>query len=111
VIVILRHRRRRRLMPIEARPIKRERGAIGEIYHRLARALGKAGFVRAAALTPRELAERMRNAGHPAADDVAELTELYYAAEWGARHDPAAEARAEALARQIRETISRKRAA
>jgi hypothetical protein len=111
VIVILRRRKRRRLMPVEARAVKRERGALGDIYHRLARVLAKAGFARASALTPRELAERMRNAGHPAADDVAELTELYYAAEWGARHDPTAEARATELARRIRETISRRRAA
>ena len=110
VIVILRRRKRRRLMP-EARLVKRERGPIGDLYHRISRVLAKHGYARTSSVTPRELAARMRNAGHAAADDVAELTELYYAAEWGARRDPTAEARAEELARKIREALGRKRAA
>lgn len=111
VIVVLRRRKRRRLVPAEARVVKRERGPIGDVYHKISRALAKAGYARTSAVTPRELAARMRNAGHAAADDVAELTELYYAAEWGARRDPTAEARAEELARKIRDTLARKRAA
>jgi hypothetical protein len=111
VIVVLRRRKRRRLVPAEARLVKRDRGPIGDVYHKISRVLAKAGFARTSSVTPRELAARMRNAGHAAADDVAELTELYYAAEWGARRDPTAEARAEALARKIRETLARKRAA
>ena len=58
-----------------------------------------------AAQTPRELAAR----GHRAAiaDDVRELTELYYSAEWGGEVDPAAERRAAQLAAAIRAALDR----
>jgi hypothetical protein len=42
----------------------------------------------------------------PAASEIAELTDLYYAAEWGRRSDPAAERRAVELAAQIRKQLA-----
>ncbi|HEX3764969.1 MAG TPA: DUF3488 and transglutaminase-like domain-containing protein [Kofleriaceae bacterium] len=83
----------------------RSRSPIAQIYDDVARALTRAGMAREASLTPRELARRMATQGDPVAAPVAELTELYYAAEWGHRHDPAAERRAGALAREIRTTL------
>jgi len=47
----------------------------------------------------------------PGAAQVGELVELYYAAEWGGRRDPAAEDRALALAREIRDAIEAARRA
>jgi hypothetical protein len=49
--------------------------------------------------------------GEDAAREVGELTELYYAAEWGRRRDPAAEQRAIALADEIRATLQAARRA
>jgi hypothetical protein len=43
--------------------------------------LAKAGHAREADATPREHAERLARIGGPAAPEVRELTELYYAAE------------------------------
>jgi hypothetical protein len=43
--------------------------------------------------------------GDGAAGQVSELTELYYAAEWGRRRDPVAERRAGELAREIRAAL------
>ena len=40
--------------------------------------------------------------GDPGPAAFGELTELYYAAEWGGRRDPAAEERAGALVEQVR---------
>jgi hypothetical protein len=60
---------------------------------------------REAAVTPRELALRMADRGDAAAPQVGELTELYYAAEWGRRTGPAAAQRAVALADEIRATL------
>ena len=62
----------------------------------------RSGVPREAQVTPRELAQRMAARGDGAAQQVAELTELYYAAEWGRRTGPAAEQRAADLAREIR---------
>ncbi|HEX8107392.1 MAG TPA: DUF4129 domain-containing protein, partial [Kofleriaceae bacterium] len=58
-----------------------------------------------AAVTPRELATQLVARGSGVAPQVGELTELYYAAEWGRRSDPAAEHRAGALASEIRATL------
>ena len=84
-----------------------ERGAMRfpEIVH-VAKQLTKEGVVRDAALTPRELAARMEQRSEPGAAQVAELTELYYAAEWGQHRDPAAEDRASTLALEIREHLA-----
>ncbi|MEO8704440.1 MAG: DUF4129 domain-containing protein, partial [Kofleriaceae bacterium] len=107
-------RRRRRLakLPPAARPLKpRVRSTVAEVYDGVAKQLAKAGFPRPASDTPRELATRMTAQGAPAATPVRELTDLYYAAEWGARRDPGAEDRAAALAREIRQTLTEHRRA
>jgi hypothetical protein len=107
VAIALGLRRRRRpfrLVP-GYRPRPRNRSTIAEIYDEVSRALARAGVPREAAVTPRELAARMAGRGDDAAHQVGELTELYYAAEWGHRSDPAAEQRAADLAREIRATL------
>jgi transglutaminase-like putative cysteine protease len=102
LVVIL--RRRRRSDEVESRRPGRERirSTVAEVYDQVAKLLAKAGVVRDASLTPRELAARMTLRAEPGADQCVELTELYYAAEWGGRRDPAAEDRAVVLAREIR---------
>jgi transglutaminase-like putative cysteine protease len=87
------------------RPRPRVRSPIAAIYDDVARALARSGVPREAAVTPRELALRMAAVGAAAAPQIGELTELYYAAEWGHRRDPAAEARAAALGVEIRATL------
>jgi hypothetical protein len=101
----LRRRRRHGPRMPGARPRPRLRSPIAAIYDEVARALARSGVPREAAVTPRELALRMADRGDAAAPQVGELTELYYAAEWGRRRDPAAEARAVALAHEIRATL------
>jgi len=81
------------------------RSRIAGLYDEVARALARSGMPREVAVTPRELAARMTERGDAAAREVGELTELYYAAEWGRRADPAAEQRATALAHAIRATL------
>jgi hypothetical protein len=105
--VIARRRRRRGLGPFASgpRPRPRVRSPIAAIYDDVARQLARAGVPREAAVTPRELASHMRARGDAAAPEVGELTELYYAAEWGRRRDPAAEHRASALAGEIRAAL------
>lgn len=76
----------------------RARSPIADVYDRAAKLLAKAGFARDPALTPRELAAGVAASCVPGADAFGELVELYYAAEWGGRRDPAAEERAGALA-------------
>jgi hypothetical protein len=109
VIAIVLHRRRKRGWapgggrPRRARP--RVRSAIAAIYDDVTRQLARAGVAREAAATPRELAAQMAVRGDTAAAEIGELTELYYAAEWGGRADPTAEARASVLAGTIRAAL------
>lgn len=104
-LVIVRRRRRRAKLPPELRVTRRsrQRSTVAEIYDRVAKQLTKAGFARSAGTTPRELAGKL--AGHAAAKPVAELIELYYAAEWGGRRDAAVEDKAAALAAEIKQTL------
>ena len=101
-IALVRRRRGDALSPTRAVARPRERSGVARIYDQIARQLAKAGVAREPGTTPRELASR---ANLPAAAEVRELVELYYAAEWGRRHDPAAERRAGELADQIRSTL------
>lgn len=89
----------------------RVRSPVAEVYHAALRQLTRAGVVRDPALTPRELATRMTAQAAPGAAPLAELVELYYAAEWGGQRDPAAEARAIQLARDIRDAVDASRRA
>jgi hypothetical protein len=101
----VRRRRRRAALGPAQRAAVRARSPIAEIYDDVARALARAGMPRDAAVTPRELARQLALRGDGTAHDVDELTELYYAAEWGHRRDPTAEQRAVSLAHAIRATL------
>jgi hypothetical protein len=100
--------RRRKLLaalgPARRAP-PRHRSPIAAIYDDVTRALARSGTPREAAVTPRELAAQLADRGDGTARDLGELTELYYAAEWGHRADPTAEQRATALAHAIRATL------
>jgi len=109
-VAVRRRRRHGGLVPAP-RPRPRVRSPIAQIYDEVARALAKSGVPREAAVTPRELAQQMAAQGDDVAHEVGELTELYYAAEWGRRRDPAAEQRAVALADEIRATLQAARRA
>ncbi|MEO6775206.1 MAG: DUF4129 domain-containing protein, partial [Kofleriaceae bacterium] len=99
-VVYVRRRRRRDADPRSptARARPRSRSAIAAAYHRVAKQLAKHGLARPPGVTPREHAARLAN---PFAAQLRELTDLYYAAEWGGRADPAAERRATELAGAI----------
>jgi transglutaminase-like putative cysteine protease len=108
VIVTLVMLRRRRGLAMEPgarvhRP--RIRSPIAAMYDQATKQLAKHGTRRHPDMTPRELAELVTVQGQPVAADLRELTELYYAAEWGGRRDPAAEQRAGQLAIAIRNTL------
>jgi hypothetical protein len=90
---------------------KRHRSTVGEVYLAIAKQLTRAGFARDSATTPREVADRMVERGDPAASEVRELVELYYAAEWGSHRDPAAEDRAQKLAQKIKTALDAKKRA
>jgi hypothetical protein len=90
------------MAPTRAVARDRDRSEIARIYDQIVRQLAKAGIARDPATTPRELAHR---ADLPAAPQVRELVDLYYAAEWGARRDTAAERRAGELADEIRSAL------
>ncbi|MBS1120876.1 MAG: transglutaminase domain protein [Deltaproteobacteria bacterium] len=105
----LRRRRRRTRAPVASRAERRKRSSVAQVYDAVAKQLAKAGNPRGPSVTPREHAERMTTRGDPAAREVSELVELYYATEWGHRAgtgpDVATEDRAAALARTIRSTL------
>jgi len=102
------YRRRRRTahgMTGGAAQRPRTRSPIAQVYEASLRQLAKAGHGREPATTPREHADRLTRTGAPAAPEVRELTELYYAAEWGGLRDPEAERRAAELAVAIKTHI------
>jgi len=105
LVLVLRRRRRGDGLVTRVAGRSRVRSTVAEVFDQVAKALAKAGVVRDAAVTPRELATRMTARGDPGAAHVGDLVELYYAAEWGGVRDPAAEDRALVLARQIREAL------
>ncbi len=98
-----------RLPRAEARERTRVRSTVAHTYDQVARMLAKAGFARAPHHTPREHASEMSSRGDPAAVHVAELTELYYVAEWGGRRDAAQETKAAALAVAVRTALDEHR--
>ncbi len=109
--LLLRRRRRSDALVTRSAGRTRARSTVADVFDQVARALAKAGVVRDAAITPRELAKRMTERGEPGAAQVGDLVELYYAAEWGGIRDPAAEDRALMLHREIREAIDAARRA
>jgi protein-glutamine gamma-glutamyltransferase len=104
VLVVIVRRRRAPNDPLEAarRTRARARSAIARSYDRVVRLLAKHGITREPGVTPRELAARLTT---PVGAPVRELTDLYYAAEWGGRITPDAERRADELAAAIRTTL------
>lgn len=95
-------RRRRRRDPTaapKARP--RPRSPVAAHYERVLHRLEKRGVARAPAVTPRELARAVAARGLPYASALGELTEIYYAAQWGGDAAPALLERAQALAQEI----------
>jgi hypothetical protein len=104
-LVIL--RRRRGVLPLAtAGPRRvRTRSTVAEIYDAVGKQLGKRGAAREAAETPREHARRLVTRGDAWGPAVAALTDLYYAAEWGGKRDPAAEDAASTLAKQIQVSL------
>ncbi|HTL37531.1 MAG TPA: DUF3488 and transglutaminase-like domain-containing protein [Kofleriaceae bacterium] len=90
-----------------ARKVSRQRRSpVATAYDEVLKHLAKAGTRRDPGTTPRELATRLTAKEAPAASEIAELTDLYYAAEWGRRSDRAAERRAAELAAQIRKQLA-----
>lgn len=100
-------RRRKAVLPLAtAGPRRaRTRSTVAEIYDAVGKQLAKHGWPREAAETPREYAARLADRREPWAHQVAQLTDLYYAAEWGQRRDPAAESTAAALGKQIQAAL------
>jgi transglutaminase-like putative cysteine protease len=104
---IIRRRRRGDAMTGSlARARTRSRSPIAQIYDHVLRLMAKRGIARAPATTPRELASAVDTNIAP---QLRELTDLYYAAEWGGSRDPAAERRAEQLSIEIRTTLDQPR--
>ena len=107
IVVWVVSRRKRGDALEEAGPGKRrKRSTVAQVYDAVAKQLQKHGAGRDPSVTPRELATRLTSTQHKAAAQVSELTELYYAAEWGGRRDPLAEERAAALALEIKASLA-----
>lgn len=95
-------RRYRRAGPRAPRaPAARERTELVQLYERAARRLAQ----RPPATTPRELARELVGKGAPGAAQLDELTELYYAGQWGGAVDDAVLARARVLAAGIDQAV------
>jgi transglutaminase-like putative cysteine protease len=105
VLVAVRRRRAPDMLHGRATGRPRARSPIAAIYDQVSKQLARHGTRRAPGVTPRELADQLAAKGDPAAAELRELTELYYAAEWGGHRDPAAEQRATELALAIRTAL------
>jgi transglutaminase-like putative cysteine protease len=84
----------------------RTRTKIAATYDAVMKDLAKAGTKRESGMTPRELAAQLTRQNKPGAAQLAELTDLYYAAEWGGHADPTREAQAVALAVAIKRALA-----
>lgn len=80
----------------------RSRSQVAHTYDRVLKQLAQAGIHRAPATTPQELAATLTLEVAP---QIRELTDIYYAAEWGGRRDPHVEQRAMELARTIQAAL------
>ena len=101
-----RRRRVHEILPGAIKVVRPPRSTVAEVYDGVIKQLAKHGTRKQPGQTPRELASSL--ADKPGGRELSELTELYYAAEWGARRDPAAENRASELAIQIRDALRSK---
>ena len=109
--VVVWRRRRRRRWPGPATARARARTELATLYDRAAKRLARRGHRRDPATTPRELARDLVRRGIDGAAELAELTELYYAAEWGGAATDQMLARARVLAAAIEAAVARARAA
>jgi hypothetical protein len=81
---------------------RRSRDPIVHVYRATVGRLARRGHRREPSTTPREHARALSATGVPGAAEFAELTELYYAAEYGAATTPDLVSRARRLADDIR---------
>lgn len=102
IIVFLVRRGRRKARGPGATIKPRTRSHVAYAYDQVLKHLAKAGISRPPAMTPGELAATLTIEVAP---QVRELTDLYYAAEWGGKRDPDAEARAIELVKTIRSAL------
>ena len=100
-------RRRRSVLPLATAGPRRVRirSTVAEIYDAVGKQLAKHGAARDSAETPREHAQRLATRGDPWAPAVVQLTDLYYAAEWGQKRDRTAEETAATLGKQIQTAL------
>ena len=100
-------RRRRRRWPGAPTERARARSELAMLYDRAARRLAKRGYRRDPAITPRELARDLIARGIDGAPELGELTELYYAGEWGGTATAAMLTRARELSAAIETAVAR----
>lgn len=110
LIALLRRRRRLETLP-EAERRRRARAPMATLYAGVLRTLERRGYRRKASVTPREHAAQLARDGAPGGEALVELTEIYYAAEYGAADAEALLARARELADAIGEALRRRRRA
>ncbi|HKE19507.1 MAG TPA: DUF3488 and transglutaminase-like domain-containing protein, partial [Kofleriaceae bacterium] len=94
-------RRRRRAARSPTAHARRDRDPVAALYLGALRGLARRGWPRPPSATPREHARALSRGGAPGAAALEELTELYYAAEYG---DPSA-TRSREQARQLAAAI------
>ena len=99
-----RRTRGRRRGPSSAARSRRERSELARLYEQAAKRLA----VRPPEVTPRELARQLKARAAAGADALDELTEIYYAGQWGGAIDDDALARARVLAATIAEAARRR---
>ena len=100
-----RRRRKRQAAGVAPARVRRQRDPVAALYLAALRALGRRGWPRPPAATPREHARALTRAGAPGADELGELTELYYRAEYGAPSGTEQQGRARQLARSIDDAL------
>ena len=88
---------------------RKRHSEVAAIYRRVAALLGKYGHLRIPSHTPREHALALRQQNTPGAEPFAELTETYYAAEYGADSDPALVTNARLLEKAVVRALPQKR--
>ncbi len=98
-----RRQRRRGGGPVVRAPRSRQLSELAMLYERAARRLARRGHRRQPSMTPRELARQLEERNVAGAAEMAELTELYYAAAWGGLATDDMRARARLLAATLDE--------
>lgn len=108
-ISLLRRRRRARGGSSASGARRGKRAELPALYNGVLDYLKKRGHARPTSRTPREHARALAAADAPGATELGELTEIYYAAEYGAPADDAALARARVLSDLIRTAFAQAR--